>query len=556
MRTSLCVACGLLLLACSELAWAQRPANQSGRLFDANPQLGGARQNTPRPDAPRVGGNLSATGNIRAGQSLRSFSPIQDPLAFRGSLGSGALSAFIRDSTGVADSAVYRTPVTGSAFFDPARTAPTVGYLSGVNSGAAREPFARRNTPGLLNYDRPALDSRSNFAPRIDAPALSRSRGELSSTLFGVRPGAVPGLIDTQVPAAPGGRTSAANQPRLDDGASDRRASVAPLDLRASGPGFTPIGQPLDSVLRADANALLTQSLRRPRFSGGLEGPRAAPGLAAESPLGGPAPRDTSVLPGQSVFGDMRLAMAAARDPNGEWLRDMERSTPRDPTPISAAAPSAAGGARDAREQLAELLARPLRTFVGASGTAVNHELASAEAALHDGDFYGAAARFERASLYDPLDPLPLIGRAHASLAAGEYLSAVVFLTRGLERFPDMSRFALDLEALLGGGEMVDIRRADIMRRLEAREDPQLRFLLGYIELHTGNRESGLKNLELSAGSAELNATLRLYATRLREGLREAAPSAPRPVAPQPDAPNSGAPTPPPLPSEERENPR
>src|SRR5262252_1190504 len=90
-----------LLLAAS--ASAQTPVNNSGRLLDANPAVGGSRINGFQPGSSFIGGNAYATGNVRGGMALRSFSPISDPNAFRGSLGSSSLSDFVRDSVSVGD---------------------------------------------------------------------------------------------------------------------------------------------------------------------------------------------------------------------------------------------------------------------------------------------------------------------------------------------------------------------------------------------------------------------------------------------------------------------
>jgi hypothetical protein len=45
-----------------------------------------------------------------------------------------------------------------------------------------------------------------------------------------------------------------------------------------------------------------------------------------------------------------------------------------------------------------------------------------------------------------------------------------------------------------------------------------LRFLLGYLEYHTGDRESGLRNLEMAAAEAELGSIIRRYPAILRGG--------------------------------------
>ena len=157
------------------------------------------------------------------------------------------------------------------------------------------------------------------------------------------------------------------------------------------------------------------------------------------------------------------------------------------------------------------MLQNALQSFAGESTTAVNTELRRAESFMNLGRYYDAADYYRRAHLLDPLNPLPLVGRGHALLAAGDYLSAAVMLTQGLERFPEMARFSLDLKAMMGGGEIVDIRRADIMRQLQQNEDPRLRFLLGYLEFHGGMPERGIENLRKAAGEADPGTLLRRY---------------------------------------------
>jgi hypothetical protein len=85
---------------------------------------------------------------------------------------------------------------------------------------------------------------------------------------------------------------------------------------------------------------------------------------------------------------------------------------------------------------------------------------------------------------------------------------------------------------MLGGGEIVDIRRADIMQRLQRHDDARLRFLLGYIEIHTGSRELGMRNLEQAAELAEIGSILKRLPVLVR-GETRPAPSAP---ASQPDS--------------------
>ena len=173
--------------------------------------------------------------------------------------------------------------------------------------------------------------------------------------------------------------------------------------------------------------------------------------------------------------------------------------------------------ALDAAEQfLTRVFEAPLQTFVGQSASAVNDELRKAETAMALGRYCDAVRHYERVRVLDPANPLPLIGKGHALLAAGEYVSAAVSLLSGLERFPELARFHVDLTALMGSGEIVDIRRADLMRQLARNDDPQLRFLLGYLEVHSGLIEFGMQNQEKAAREAEPGSLIRRYPGMIR----------------------------------------
>jgi hypothetical protein len=213
----------------------------------------------------------------------------------------------------------------------------------------------------------------------------------------------------------------------------------------------------------------------------------------------------------------MRLALELSLNPNAEWYTEMlDVLAEGRPESVTSAMGRQTDAAVAAAEFLTRVLHTPLRTFAGEVETAANEELRKAEAAMELGRHYDGVRHYDRACLLDPANPLPRIGKGHALLASGEYVSAAVSLINGLERFPEMIRFDLDLTALMGGGEIVDIRRADIMKQLARNEDAQLRFLLGYIEMHTGMPEFGMQNLERAARNARPGTLISRYPSMIR----------------------------------------
>jgi hypothetical protein len=559
------VGLALLTLALAlEEGRAQQYVGQDGRLFDANPQLGGSRYNYARPAPPLIGGNLYATGNIGRGLSLRSFSPIGSPTAFRATIGSGSLSNFIRDSVSVGDQSSLLGGLVSQPFYDPARTAPTAGYLRGFYAAQPTDPapgvWGRgTGTQGGTSPLGSGLSYGAPPAPRVTVDSseqwLSQTLGmplntELSSTIFGVERPRLPGPLSstallpesTYTPQARPEGFSADLAQASSDGV------YGPLDLRI-GPELRiqSLPTPLDILAQESATQALAE---RPAPTLGQRG-----GVSAVSELGGRglaratgmrAPGEAlvgaGVLPGSDVFTDLQLALELSLDPQAEWYAEMLAASPASPTERVDEQARAAAAAGEFLERVYE---KPVQSFVGQSETALNDELRAAEAAMDMRRYYDATRHYERARMLDPANPLPLIGKGHALLAAGEYASAAYNLINGLERFPGLTRFEIDLTALVGGGEIVDIRRADLMKLLARNEDPQLRFLLGYLEIHSGNTEFGMENLDQAAREARPGTLISRYPDMVRrKGLL------PVPKLPADVPPDSGIDAPPPPTSE------
>lgn len=563
----------LLAALSTAAARAQYSAQGDGRMFDANPQVGGSRYYAPaRPQTPMLLGNLTASGYVRGGLSLRSYSPIPGRFDFRGNLGSAGGSDFLRDSISVADALTpTRTLTQPQPFFDPVRTTPEAGFLRGQYAPQVRAPAipsrggdVYQPLPGLLNYGSPN-DPRTNIGLSGPSRAISpvEQARSLSSTIFApdraVRPtglpgsDGVPGMLPGEVRTAPGvlspgqlARANRLNDPtRPIDPRDPRDANNTPL------PGAGPLSRPIDDVLGGDRNRLL-----------------AGPSVATANPALGVNPltpsfnratiRDRAPLTpmpttpgaalatGQDLFTDMQLAVALERDPAAQWFSQMQQGLR---SQASATGQQQALANASAEEFITRVMSTPVRSFAGEGQDPFNQELRKAEGLLASRQFVAAAGGFERAYRLDPTNPLAMIGRGHALLAAGDYLSSAVWLIRGLERFPELARFSLNLETMMGGGEIIDVRRADLMKRLADREDSRLRFLLGYLEYHGGQRASGQANLEKAAAGEQPGSLIHRYPEMLKGAalpppalhLDQPAPAAPSPAPAKPDAADAGA---------------
>ncbi len=507
----------LLLAAVAAPAQVPGPVANDGRMFDANPSLYGGRYNAGRMMTPLIGGNPYATGNISRGLSLRSYSPISDPTSFRGVLGSDALAGFRRDAVSSGDAALGAGgALTSRLYYDPSISVATGAYTPNWQT------FSRPDRPtfGTPLPNQGPLDLR--LGPDGRRPALTgvpTATGEYNagrSSIFG---------IGSTLGPPPAQEMERDLQARRDSVGAQR--DPRNVDFRAQQPipgvlaDSSPLGMPLDAVLRRDvlrATPPLAPGVDTPRTD--APAPGGAPPAIADRPAErtfAPRPRigapDASVLPGYDVFNDMRLALALERDPRAAWFDEMRQAL-RD---LPNATEKAAGRAKqDADQFLRSVIDTPVTTFSGPGPSAVNNELLKAESLMEIGDFYEAADRYEAAHMIDPTNPLPLLGRGHALLAAGDYQRAAMMLLQGLEQFPEISRFQFDLTRLVGGGKTVDLRRADLLKRLRDNEQPALRFLLGYLEYHTGQRDEGMTNLRKAAAEEKASTIIIRYPDMLQ----------------------------------------
>ena len=115
-----------------------------------------------------------------------------------------------------------------------------------------------------------------------------------------------------------------------------------------------------------------------------------------------------------------------------------------------------------------------------------NQHMRDAEEHLKAGRYYRAASSFSLASVYQADNPLALAGRGHTLFAAGEYVSSALFLSRALAINPEYLQMRVDLVAMLGDGNKLAGRIADIEQWLARSGSSQLQFLLGYVYYRTG----------------------------------------------------------------------
>ena len=446
------------------------------------------------------------TGNAPGGLSFRGDVGYADPRSFRADLGSNDLFSFRRDSlySGLVGQGIRGTEAlqyqmaltTGSTpppnlvgslvvprSFTPepvavrgtgridtsvqiARPDPTEAEESGTLLGMLRSSSAYVSSIGL----QPVMVN------KLDTPAEAPDLAVTASTLRGVRLAPVPDesedwrpdtSMDTSVP------TNA-----IEPGRVETAYDVLMRELEAEAAGEQ--DDPASPAGRGWRERL--DELRRSLLRGDEAETPTAPGEGeageGETPEPGELPEDLK-----------RLERTGTFDPETiELMRQIREPVERLVTP-------AEGGRRDA-----------FREHMEAGQRLLTRER-----------FFDAEERFTRALAISPGDVTAQVGRIHAQLGAGMYLSAAMNLRILLLQHPELVAMRFD-EALLPG----EARRARIMSALRTKigigdqkddvseGDPQLRreagLLLAYLGRQSGDRAA------VRDGLAAMRAVNDLYA--------------------------------------------
>jgi tetratricopeptide (TPR) repeat protein len=127
----------------------------------------------------------------------------------------------------------------------------------------------------------------------------------------------------------------------------------------------------------------------------------------------------------------------------------------------------------------------------------------AAQLYLKQGRYYRAADSYTMASIYKPDQPsvgLAYAGKSYALLAAGEYMTSALFLSKAIEVLPEYAKLKVDLVDILGNQDKFANRIADVEQRLKISGAPELQFLLGHVYyqsfLRDGTIEGELDRLD------------------------------------------------------------
>jgi hypothetical protein len=532
----------------------QGNAATAGRALDSNPSSGGSRFNLTRPGTFDAGARANAiiTGNVTGLNYFHGASPLINNNQFRDSLPSGELGGFRAQSVGLDDVLSNRTR-SGGFYFDRSQTVTDAGYVrSGLNQpGSSFVPtpntpppqnFTTDNTSAYLLQRLPDPSDRRVSIPRPDlqpgmkqtqavgslvnkptAIDLSPYQSAVGSSIFGtptppVRPALTGGLVSDRVDQTDNLKDLASRA--LADDPSLRRVDSSANSAILFGDESIE-GAAIEGLRPADAISLSQDPIAPETPSAPLTFPLERPADLGQD-------RFADLYNAVGVAGSLgitNLAFDVDEQPIGEIAEVETGDVGKTRIPGSLMRDSGAGLKQlsETAKWASEVIDEPLRTFAGRFKNKLNDYMLSGEEELHRGQYYSAARYFELASSIDPMNPLPLLARGHALAAAGDYRSSVRYITMGIERFPQIAAFRIDLPALLGRPDVFDIRRADLEDKLAVGENRELRFLLGYLELYSGLPDEGIQNLRIAAKASPPESIIGMFVDLIM-GLRELPP--------------------------------
>lgn len=507
--------CLLLLLAFAGVALGSLP---SATVPSSSYQ--GGLINTPNPIDPS--GNLPITGNVAGGKHFRGVIPYESTRSFRAPLGSTSLDSFLRYSTPPQARTTY--PQNYSPYYSPSGTVTTtvpgyqgvfspsspriIGGMGQLRTDQPIDPMAMAEVPQpqVSTGERgAAADPGLGVSPRLRYWPMSPTAGQMQDIISDELGNRLP-----EPPLSPTGdplMTPEEYQQRLEQ--LRRDVDRIQTDTRQ-----------LDQSLTADGTAMPVQpplqqpSLQQlppitPPEQGMMDGLQTAPSADGRLKLYDPsAGQETTppTLPAEvGQAGELSLGTDAAEPGKLPALQRIEET--------ARAFDSASGFLNRAPNEqpgVADRFRNPSRTDRAAQDIAertptdtqpsdntrtpnahagsltqiqFDHYLTAARLYMQQGRYYRAADSFTLASVYIPHDARAHLGKSHALLAAGEYVSSAVSLARAIELDARYALGKVDLVEIIGGPDAFVQRITNLEEQAQGDDASLLQFLLAYVNL-------------------------------------------------------------------------
>jgi len=518
------------VFAVSDGAVGQAVPTQTGRELDASPQVGSGGYNSPTGSVGGVNSQLYVTGQVTGLGQFRGRVPYISPGLLQTNVPSARFSTFDSQSVGLQDVLRGQTYLTG-AYYEPSRTvfnaAGTVSGQTGPGSDVPRSSSAQSSLARKLYVDMTA-----DYGPIMTMQQPIQS-GQALSVLPPLRP-----VDDRGVAAAGTADRLVADQfavSRPGAGAlfgvlkiQDRTALAQELyemqyrENQVDARVITEVAPPMLGRSQADLTG---------RTGGGIEDSAGRPGAGRRQPpeiiVPGPdVGNDPVPRPNKDIYMDLLIRLHEQRGGTDLVRPVVGAARPESPgviaKPVSPLGQQVPSPGEIKIVEIAKDKTVVLHGLAGVSTDQFNFHMGRAEKKLKAGRFYDAAGDYEIALTINASNPLAHVGLGLSLLAAGEPLSAAMYVRRAMEIFPPLMETRLDIPAMLDK-DLVLRRLTGIQRRLDdaaEKPDPSLVFLAAYVCQNLGQTDQAKRYAEQLQTLAEGDKLLSAYATYVLTGAR------------------------------------
>jgi len=515
------------VLVCSVLTGAGSAINNPAGLPTVPPSsVRSGLVRSPNPIDTR--GNLVITGNVRGGKNFRGIVPYRSGTDFWGNVGSSSLDSFLRRSAGSEDFGRYTgrilpyysrsqtvttTRAGGRGVFRPGTAGQSARISDRVGSFALREGQSLFQQDLLLQTRWESYKSFGLTAapPQETAESFSAEVGKYtqrrksSAELRELETKELlKGLLQDEVSIKDVGRSPDLPE-KSEDGSEGKQFGSA-------------LKQPSSKTQQGDT--ILPRRMIQEREFDNTAG-------ESESDIG-------LLLPGSTGQGDNTTSLSVGKYLRGKveteqkssgeqgifkWLPEAKR--PEDKTlkytqkkrqygSLQGVDGRYAASDRTATdeipegqyEQRAKVIFGSHENFDSFCEAKFTRHITLAERYLKQGSYYQASDSYALASVYKPDNPEIYAGKSHALLAAGEYMSSALFLSRAFEKLSEdenkpkaqkagnrsaVARVASSL--MLIGRDKLESRVVDIEKWERESDSGELQFLLAYLYYQLGRVE-------------------------------------------------------------------
>lgn len=488
----------LFLSALNGIANGQYYVSQQGHLLDANPRIGSFGLNTnARLDSLIPRANLYVTGNITGGARFQGVVPYKSSSEFQGSLGSGILSDFRRDSAGLN---TLSNPVgSHRPYIDASRSVTRTYGRNVVNTkGINKVRLTPVGTAILGQY---------NYGGSASMRPLSKTYSLGGSS-------AMSKFKMANTHAKPTDLRSLATQTPEANRANLFRTGIAPdqKNVRSTQTKTSPYQ--LQELYQQP-----TLTTKQPKVP------------ASQQDQTGQMRQSNSPVPFQLYERQTDRAnlteQTADKTPDGDDTSAVSRSgatliqSRLFHSPLSRSNRLGAGSGitttipvakNDSNSELAEAYRQQLEFYTDRGEKLMRQRL-----------YYQAANAYGTAILYGPQNARLYLAKAQALLGAGEYMSSAYFLNEALELSPELAKTETKSEQIFPDREKFEKQMKELDTWQKRTGQPMLLFLKGYALYIDGDLEQAKKALTEAQRLQGENRSIKilLEAVRKRERVKE-----------------------------------